>query len=180
MDFGHLQPHAPCQISSMRQTAPIALVICLLVLLPVACADDLESSPGRVVRIVDGDTIVIEAEGARHKVRLAGIDVPERNQPWGEAATRELRRQVAGQGVLVDWRKKDRWKRIIGIVRLGGEDMNLHLIERGLAWHFKRYADEQDPEDRKAYADAEKAAQGARRGLWSDPQPIAPWEWRKR
>jgi endonuclease YncB( thermonuclease family) len=66
------------------------------------------------------------------------------------------------------------------VIWLDGEDMNLHMVDRGLAWHYKRYADEQSPGDRDAYAAAEKAAKGARRGLWSDPQPIAPWEWRKR
>ena len=65
---------------------------------------------GDVVRIVDGDTIVIEAEGARHKVRLAGIDAPERNQPWGEASTRELRRQVAGKVLVVEWYKRGRFR----------------------------------------------------------------------
>ena len=56
------------------------------------------------------------------------------------------RRQVAGQHVVVEWYKRDRWKRLIGVIRLDGEDMNLHLVERGLAWHYKRYADEQKPQ----------------------------------
>ena len=141
---------------------------------------DISSLSGRVVRIVDGDTIVLEAGGARHKVRLAGIDAPEKNQPWGEAVTRELRRQIAGRDVLIDWSKKDRWNRLIGIIRLDGEDQNLHLVERGLAWHYKRYADEQSRTNQTAYDAAERAARDARRGLWSDPNPVPPWEWRKR
>ena len=111
---------------------------------------------------------------------LAGIDAPEKNQPWGEASTRELRRQIVGKHVVVGWYKRDRWMRLIGIVRLAGEDMNLHMVDRGLAWHYKQYADEQDPSDRDAYSAAEKAAQEARRGLWSDPEPVPPWVWRKR
>ena len=164
----------------MRLALQTLLLICLVALTAVAGAADLETLPGRVTRIVDGDTIVLEAEGSKYRVRLAGIDAPERNQPWGEAATRELRREVAGQQVEVQWYKRDRWKRLIGVIRLDGEDMNLHLVERGLAWHYKRYADEQSPGHRDAYSAAEKAAQGARRGLWSDPKPIPPWEWRKR
>lgn len=136
--------------------------------------------PGRVVRVVDGDTIVLEAGTERHRVRLAGIDAPEKNQPWGEASTRELRRQVAGRDVIVDWAKKDRWNRLIGVIRLDGEDINLHMVDRGMAWHYKRYQAEQTPEDRKLYTAAEIAAQGARRGLWSDPEPVPPWEWRRR
>ena len=157
------------------------LILTILILLQAAAhAGEQRSLSGRVVRIVDGDTIVIDAGRERHRVRLASIDAPERNQPWGDASTRELRRQFAGQEVVVEWSKKDRWERLIGIVRLDGEDMNLHWVERGLAWHFKRYAGEQNPEDRQAYSEAEQAAQSARRGMWSDPEPVPPWDWRKR
>ena len=164
----------------MQKLGIILAFIALLTLSAISHAFDLQRLAGQVVRIVDGDTIVLATDGARHRVRLAGIDAPERNQPWGDASTRELRRQIAGQEVVVEWSKKDRWKRLIGVIRLDGEDINLLLVERGLAWHFKRYADEQDPKDRRAYSAAEKAAQGARRGLWSDPEPVPPWEWRKR
>ena len=156
------------------------VALAFLILHAASFARDLQSFPGQVVRIVDGDTILLATDGARHRVRLAGIDAPERNQPWGDASTRELRRQIAGQEVVVEWSKKDRWKRLIGVIRLDGEDMNLHLVERGFAWHYKRYQDEQDPKDRQAYSAAEKAAQGARRGLWFDPESVPPWEWRKR
>ena len=164
----------------MRLPIPTLLAICFLMLNAVAWAADLQRLPGHVIRIVDGDTILLEAQGVRHRVRLAGIDAPERNQPWGDAATRELRRQVAGQEVIVEWSKRDRWKRLIGIIRLDGEDINLHLVDRGLAWHYKRYADEQSPGDRSAYSAAQAAAEQARRGLWSDPEPMPPWDWRKR
>ena len=135
---------------------------------------------GRVVRIVDGDTIVVEGQGIRQKVRLSGIDTPERDQPWGSAATREMRRLVAGKDVSVHWYKTDRWDRLIGNVLVDGEDVGLLMIERGMAWHIQRYADEQTLSDMKAYAAAENAARAAKRGLWSDPQPIPPWEWRLR
>ena len=135
--------------------------------------------PGTVTRVVDGDTVVVEAQGAVHRVRLAGIDAPEKNQPWGEAATRELRRMVVGRPVVVDWYKRDQWQRLIGVVRLNGEDMNLHMVDRGMAWHFKRYTAEQAPGDRELYAAAETLARIERRGLWSDPDPIPPWEWRR-
>jgi len=164
----------------MRKPKSIAALFAIFILCLPARANDVHEMRGRVVRIVDGDTIVLDAQGTKHKVRLAGIDAPERNQPWGEAATRELRRQVAGQQVVVAWTKKDRWQRLIGVIRLDGEDQNLHLVDRGLAWHYKKYADEQSQGDRDAYSAAEKAAQGAGRGLWSDPAPIPPWEWRKR
>ena len=102
-----------------RLPVKILLLAFLVALSTVTAAADLEVLPGQAVRIVGGDTIVLEAEGTRHRVRLAGIDAPERNQPWGEAATRELRRPVAGQEVVVVWSKRDRWKRLIGIIEAG-------------------------------------------------------------
>lgn len=158
---------------------PLAFATACLFVLMGATAVGADTLAAKVVRIVDGDTLVVEAGAKRHRIRLAGIDAPEKDQPWGEAATRELRRQVAGRQVAVEWHKADRWKRLIGVVVLDGEDVNLHLVDRGLAWHYKRYADEQTPEQREAYSAAETAAQDARRGLWSDPAPIAPWEWRR-
>ena len=136
--------------------------------------------PGRVVRVVDGDTIVLEAGADRHRIRLAGIDAPERDQPWGEASTRELRRQVAGRDVVVEWYKRDRYERLIGIVWLDGTDVNLHMVDRGMAWHYKHYQAEQAPENRAAYSAAETAAQAAGLGLWSEGEPVPPWEWRSR
>jgi endonuclease YncB( thermonuclease family) len=153
------------------------LLLAFLLTTQVAYAADL---PGAVVRVVDGDTIILEVQGGRHTVRLAGIDAPEKNQPWGEAATRELRRRVAGKFVVVVGQKRDRWNRLIGVVRLAGQDINLHMVDRGMAWHFKRYEAEQDPADREAYAAAEDAARDSRLGLWSDPDPVPPWEWRSR
>jgi endonuclease YncB( thermonuclease family) len=155
-------------------------VLILLFSLALATPADAYLLAGRVVRIVDGDTLVLEVDGYRQRVRFAGIDAPERNQPWGEAATRELRRRLAGRAVVIEWHKKDRWKRLIGVVRLSGEDIGRQLVDRGLAWHYKRYQNEQTPSVREAYSASEKAAQDARRGLWSDPEPIPPWEWRRR
>jgi endonuclease YncB( thermonuclease family) len=103
----------------------------------------------------------VEAAGHRQKVRLAGIDAPEKSQPWGEASTLELRRQLAGRAVIVEWHKKDRWGRLIGVVHLNDNDMNLHQIDRGLAWHFKRYQNEQSPSDRQTYSAAESQARDA-------------------
>ena len=143
-------------------------------------AADLSHLAGQVVRVVDGDTIVLKVADAQHRVHLAGIDAPEKNQAWGESSTHELRRQIAGRHVVFGWRKRDRSERLIGVVRLAGRDMNLHMIDLGLAWHYEQYADEQSPGDSEAYSAAEKAARDARRGLWSEPEPIPPWEWRSR
>ena len=168
---------SPFSTPGIRLTRGLLLGFIMVSSLTIAHAEVIE---GRVVRIVDGDTIVVEGQGIRQKVRLSAIDTPERDQPWGDSATREMRRLVAGKDVSVHWYKTDRWDRLIGNVLVDGEDAGLLMIERGMAWHFTRYADEQTPADQKAYAAAEDAARRSRRGLWSDTQPIPPWEWRKR
>ena len=175
MPFNTLHPH----LSLIAARALLALLVGIQIATSCYAADPYRL-PGRVVRVVDGDTIVLEVAGAQHRISLAGIGAPEKNQPWGEASTHELRRQVAGKHVVIDGYQRDRRKRQIGVVRLAGEDMNLRMVDRGLAWHYKQYADEQDPSDRDAYSAAENAAQDARRGLWSDPAPVPPWEWRRR
>jgi len=135
---------------------------------------------GKVVRVVDGDTLVVLSEGdAQHKIRLAGIDAPERGQPYGRTSKSHLSERVAGRFVVVDWQKRDRYARIVGKVVLAGEDVCLEQVEAGLAWHYKRYQAEQTPADREAYAQAEEEAREARRGLWAEPDPVPPWEWRR-
>ena len=81
--------------------------------------------------------------------------------------------------MVVEYNKLDWYKRILGKVLLNDEDMNLEQINAGLAWHYKEYQDEQTPSDRKLYSEAENEAREARRGLWHDPDPVPPWEYRK-
>jgi len=164
------------------------LVLVLLAVAPRLQAVEVQRITGKVVRIVDGDTLVIEAEGTRHRVTLAAIDAPEKDQPWGESSTRSLRHILAGQQVRVDYFKKDRWRRLIGYIRVTPPDCptcgytldaGLYQLTVGMAWHFTRYAHEQDPQQRGQYEFAEFEARAKKVGLWSDPSPVAPWEWRK-
>jgi len=134
---------------------------------------------GRTVRVTDGDTIIILSEGnVQHKIRLQGIDAPERGQPFGTKAKNNLAAMIAGKAVSVDYNKLDRYGRIVGIVFLNGKDICLEQIRAGLAWHYKKYQDEQSAADRKSYARAEVLAKQEMRGLWSEPSPIPPWDWR--
>ena len=138
------------------------------------------SLPGRVLWVTEGDTVVVLGPGnAQHKVRLAGIDAPELDQPYGRASKAHLSRRVAGRFVLVDWQKQDRYGRIVGKVILTDQDMGLEQIRAGLAWHYKRYQGEQTPTDRLGYAKAQEEAQDAKRGLWADENSVPPWEWRR-
>lgn len=139
-----------------------------------------ETLLGEIVGISDGDTItVLDADRKTHKVRLAGIDTPESKQPWGYRAKESLSDLTYRKSAQVEWRKADRYGRIVGKVIVGGKDVCLEQIRRGMAWHYKKYENEQPLEDRLAYAKAEWEAREMRLGLWSEPGTIPPWDWRK-
>lgn len=136
---------------------------------------------GRVVEVIDGDTVTVLVQGREQlKVRLAGIDAPERKQAFGQRAKRQLSALVFGKAVTVVGRKQDRYRRLIAKLLVEGQDANLEMIALGYAWHFKRYELEQSPADRVAYAQVEARARAERRGLWADPAPLPPWEFRHR
>jgi endonuclease YncB( thermonuclease family) len=135
---------------------------------------------GRVVKVEDGDTIVVLDDANRsYKIRLQGIDAPEGGQAFGDRSRQNLADEVFGNQVSVEWAKRDRYGRIVGKVLLYGRDVCLEQIRAGMAWHYKFYQNEQSAEDRKMYADAEEEARMARRGLWVDVDPTAPWEFRR-
>jgi endonuclease YncB( thermonuclease family) len=133
-----------------------------------------------VVRVSEGDTIVVlDAGNAQYKIRLTGIDAPERGQAFGTRSRDHLSDLIAGKFVVVEYEKRDRYERILGKVLLSGNDMNLEQIRAGLAWHYKKYQNEQTTADKVAYSDAEREARMAKRGLWQDANPMPPWEYRQ-
>lgn len=135
---------------------------------------------GKVVGVADGDTITVLGAGNRQtRVRLQGIDAPESGQAFGQVSKRNLSDLVFDRQVVVEYEKSDRYGRTLGKVVAFGRDVNLEQVKAGLAWHYKYYLDEQSPEDRRLYADAETEARSARRGLWADPGPIPPWDFRR-
>ncbi|MFQ5545877.1 MAG: thermonuclease family protein [Acidiferrobacterales bacterium] len=135
---------------------------------------------GQVVRVVDGDTIyVLDESRSRHKIRLAGIDAPERKQPYGLASREHLASLVAAKSVTIEYAKHDRYGRIVGKVWIDGVDACLEQIKAGLAWHYKKYRREQDPGDRVLYAQAEIQARSQRIGLWQETNPKPPWKFRR-
>ena len=136
---------------------------------------------GKVINVADGDSItVLDATNTQHKVRLTGIDAPERRQAFGNVSKESLAELVAGQSVAVEWDKVDRYGRKVGKVLLAGQDANLAQVRRGLAWHYKQYQREQSPTDQKSYAAAEIEAKEAKLGLWRDAEPMPPWEFRRK
>ena len=152
----------------------------LLALLITHCLVQADTLTGRVVRVTDGDTIVVlDSANIQHKIRLTGIDAPERKQAFGTKSKEHLSDSVAGKFVVVDYNKRDRYRRILGKVLLSSQDMNREQVKAGLAWHYKKYQKDQAPADRELYSKAEIEARKAKHGLWHDPEPMPPWEYRK-
>jgi micrococcal nuclease len=154
----------------------VAAAISALVLpaaLAAACAGaGHETFSGRVVAVIDGDSIKVLRNGAAVEVRLHGIDAPEGGQAFGNVAKRALSNLIFGKTVLVEVRDIDQYKRPVARVTADGRDVGLEMVRDGFAWHYARYLDDAQ------YAAAQKEAQAARRGLWQAPAPVAPWDFR--
>lgn len=136
----------------------------------------LAATPARVVGITDGDTIKVVAEGKQIKIRLHGIDAPEKGQPFGSVATQGLGSLLAGRQVSFERTDTDRYGRTVALITADGIDVNRAMVANGLAWVFTRYCKQAFCAE---WQRDEQAAKAARKGLWHDPEPVAPWEWRK-
>lgn len=135
---------------------------------------------GVVVGVSDGDTItLLDEQRVAHKVRLSGIDAPEKRQDFGQRSKHNLSAMAFGRQADVETSKVDRYGRWVGKVVVDGKDLNLRQIEAGLAWHYKAYEREQTAADRQAYAAAEDKAKRLGRGLWALPAPQPPWDFRR-
>ena len=134
---------------------------------------------GKVVRVADGDTItVLDKDNKQHRIRFQGIDAPESKQAFGQVSKENLSKMVFGKQVTVLYSKMDKYRRVVGKVLIDGKDVNIEQVKAGLAWHYKKYQEEQPQEDRVSYARAEEDARAAKRGLWQDPNPINPSDFR--
>ena len=161
----------------MITAAPAAVRVFVLVLAFFAEPD---AKPheliGKVVHIADGDTLtVLDADKVQHKIRLAGIDAPEKSQAFGTKAKEALAEKVHEKTVRVVWKEKDRYGRIVGEIHLGDRHINLEMVHDGWAWWYRTYAPKS-----KALEQAEADAKKEKRGLWRDKDPEPPWEFRKR
>ena len=141
------------------------------------CAAEIQ---GKVIRVLDGDTIEIKTLPAKIvvyevpiRVRLINIDAPEKKQPFGRWSTNQLKTLLAGQSVTVSYTQTDRYGRIIGrVFTTNGTDASRFMVQSGAAWVYERYnADESLPA-------LQREAQEQKRGLWADSNPVPPWEWR--
>ncbi len=154
----------------------LALILALTTL--TSFADQFQ---GKVIKVTDGDTVnVLTSDNETHKIRLSGIDAPEKKQAFGNESKQALADLIDGKTVSVEYNKLDRYQRVVGKITFNGQDVNLRRIKLGLAWHYKKYEKEQDVEDRSKYANAEYIAQVEKAGLWVDMNSIPPWEFRKK
>ncbi|MDG4550761.1 MAG: thermonuclease family protein [Candidatus Contendobacter sp.] len=145
----------------------------LLALTVVEISVSAETLMGRVVGVADGDTLTVLVEGNRPiRVRLAGIDAPEHDQPFGQRSRRSLAELTLDRPATVTVWKIDDYGRIVGMVIVGAIDVEAEQVWRGLAWVYRHYSD-----DARLLA-LEAEAKAARRGLWADANPIPPWDWR--
>ena len=131
---------------------------------------------GRVVAVSDGDTITVldEMDKGNFKIRLDKIDAPEKKQAFGNRAKQFLSALIFGKQVAVRFKAVDRYGRILGTVFCDGVEINLVMVQNGYAWHYSHY------DKTPAYIHAEKQARAYRKGLWTDPKPINPHDFRKK
>lgn len=133
---------------------------------------------GQVVRVSDGDTVTLQTQDSTIKIRLAGIDAPETKMAYGATARAYLADLVLDKEVIAITRKKDRYGRTVATLMLGEKDVNLAMVQAGMAWHYKQYAREQTEAQAVSYAQSEIVARDQGHGLWQHEKPMPPWEWR--
>lgn len=146
----------------------------------VACLAQAESISGSVVSVADGDTLtILDTANQQHKIRIAGIDSPEKSQDFGQKAKTNLSALAFNQTATADCRKRDRYQRRVCMVRVDGKDVGLEQVRAGMAWWYRHYISEQTALERAEYEQAELGAKLRRLGLWVGKNPIPPWEWRR-
>lgn len=130
---------------------------------------------GKVIKVSDGDTVtILTQDKIQHKIRLNDIDAPEKKQSFGNKSKDNLDKYIAGKTVTVQYKLKDKYKRILGTIYYNNKDINLQQVKDGYAWVYKKYS--KNP----IYYGAEKVARENKKGLWIDKNTVAPWEFRKK
>lgn len=128
---------------------------------------------GKITRVIDGDTFVMQTTAGSIKVRLDGIDCPENKQPYS-AESKAFLSKFLNLECKIHKKGTDRYGRILGVLWVEGININLFMVQEGYAWHFKKYSKD------NVLAQAEVEAKVKKKGLWQEPNPVAPWDWRKK
>ena len=163
-----------CEVlPSRKAVAPFFILLASSLYLIVAPAHADFSGP--VVSVLDGDTIEVLHSQHPERIRLSGIDCPEKGQAFGTRAKQAASELVYGKEVTVHTHGHDKHKRTLGDVILpDGTNVNHTLVKDGWCWWYRKYAPLNTELEQ-----LEKSAREARKGLWVDPHPVPPWEWRK-
>lgn len=152
----------------------LMIVNCMLLNVPYTEAQKIYSNiPGIVTKVYDGDTLTLQNNNGIYKIRLSGIDAPERRQAYGNVSRNYLYNIVRNRFVYAEVHDKDRYGRYVAKIILDKTDVNAAMLKSGLAWHYKQY--DKNPE----YARLEREARQNRKGLWIEKNPIPPWIYRK-
>ena len=147
---------------------------CIFIATPYAAAKNLYNNiPGIVTKVYDGDTLTLQNNNGIYKIRLSGIDAPERRQAYGNVSRNHLYNMVRNKFVYAEVHDKDRYGRYVAKIIVDNTDVNAQMLKAGFAWHYKQY--DKNPE----YARLEQEAKQNRRGLWIEKNPISPWVYRK-
>ncbi|MXP50683.1 micrococcal nuclease (plasmid) [Pantoea sp. Eser] len=136
------------------------------------CAKEIE---GKVVRVLDGDTIEVLQDKKTVRIRLINIDAPENKQPFGRWSTNQLKSLIAGRIVSVSYSQTDRYGRVLGrVMTANGIEANRWMVQNGAAWVYDKY--NTDP----SLPVLQREARKKKSGLWLDNAPVPPWEWRQK
>lgn len=175
--YYNVKEQARGERSLMRALSKSFVWVLLLLLLPALSAAKEELVEGKIMRVKDGDTVVVApAEGGEFFVcRLYGIDAPEGKQSYGEESTRALKQLILGQSVEVRTKGRDQYGRKICFIRKGSLDVNNEMVRQGHAWAFRKYLNQPYT---ASYVSAEDEARLNKRGLWQQANPQPPWEFR--
>ena len=150
----------------------IRFLICAA-LLCISALASAENFSGKVIAVLDGDTLLVIRDGHPVKVRLAGIDAPEKAQPFGMTSQKSLAEMTKGKQVQVESRAVDDYGRLVAMIRVGEVNVNHEQVRCGMAWEYSRYHS-----NRELMA-LQHEAQQARRGLWAEEGAVEPSQWRK-
>jgi endonuclease YncB( thermonuclease family) len=140
----------------------------------IALSSDNSTFQAKVIGVLDGDTIEVLKDKVPLRIRLYGIDCPEHDQDFGTRAKQFTSDKVFGKTVEVVPVEKDRYERLVAKIYIDGKYLNQMIVAEGFAWWYKRYA----PKD-AVLKEAEEDARASRKGLWSHPNPIPPWKFRR-
>ena len=149
------------------------LLLCFLISSGAVAELPSDATPFKLKRVTDGDTVVTSED---IRIRLWGIDTPERDQPYGGKATTALKRMLRWEKLYLETKNVDRYGRTVGVIYTAdGEEINLEMVCDGHAWWYEYYAP-----DRPQFKQCQEDAQKNKRGLWAEEDPVAPWDWRRK